>query len=161
MKRTLYDCLENGLSEIERIKVEKHLGVCTGCQERLSQIKAILDSAGAKNIPAPKEEFWRSFKIGLDEKLNEALVEPFALKPIRKFYLKPAFAYAVFLIFFLAVVSALHKFPSSARLQFAQSDEELVVEVVELDELEPALELNGDEDVYLEEIDLFITLARA
>ncbi len=161
IRRKLHDYSENGISEIEKSKINAHLDTCLSCRERLNQIRAVLDYAGAKNTPDVQEEFWRNFRVGLDEKLNNALVGPLILKPVRKFYLKPAFAYAVFLIFFLVMISALNRPPSVSRLQLAQGDEELVEETLTLDELDSALELNGDEDAYLEEIDLSLVLARA
>lgn len=161
MKRKLYDYADDGLSEATKLKVKNHLDACHNCRERLSQIKAILDFSGQKNIPQPKEEFWHNFKVGLDRKLNDTLVGPLTLKPLPRFYLKPALAYAAFLVFFLAVAASLYKFPHPASLQLAQNDDELAEEAIVLDELGEAAELNHDEDAYLEEIDLLLALEQA
>lgn len=180
MKRKLYDYADDGLSETAKLKVKNHLDACHNCRERLSRIKAILDFSGQKNIPQPKEEFWHNFKIDLDRKLNDRLVGPLTplettgqpqkikrfltgltLKPARRFYLKPAFAYAALLVFFLAIASSLSKFPHLALLQLAQNDDELAEEAIALDELGEAAELNYDEDAYLEEVDLFLALEQA
>lgn len=180
IRRKLYDYLENSLSEIAKLKVENHLHACHNCGERLGQIKAVLDFTGQKNIPQPKEEFWHNFKIDLDRKLNDALVSSltpletaersykrkvsltgFTLKPLPRFYLKPALTYAVLLVFFLAIAASLYKFPHPASLRLTRNDDALAEEAIALDELGEASELNHDEDAYLEEIDLFLALEQA
>ena len=161
MKRKLYDYADDGLPETAKLKVKNHLDACHNCRERLSQIKAILDFSGPKNIPQPKEEFWHNFKIDLDRKLNDTLVGPFTFKPLPRFWLKPALAYAVLSVFFLAIAASLYKFPHPAALRLAQNDDELIEEAIALDELGEALELDHDEDAYLEEVDLFLALEQA
>lgn len=161
MKRKLYDYLEDSLSEIDNFKVKKHLDTCRSCRERVAQIKTIIDLAGQKNIPQPKEEFWHNFRIELDRRLNDALLSPLTLKSLPRFYRRPALAYAALLVFFLAIAASLYKFPHPAPLQLAQNDDALIEEAIALDELDEAPELNHDEDVYLEEIDLFLALEQA
>lgn len=161
MKRKLYDYLENNLSEIEGLKVKKHLDVCQNCRMRSNQIKTVLDYASAKNTPQPNKEFWHDFKTDLDRKLNAALLRPLTLKPKPKFLLRPAFAYAMVLTFFLAAIGSLYKFHPSPLLQLAQNDEELVSQAADLDELTETSELNHDEDAYLEEIDLLLEVEKA
>jgi hypothetical protein len=161
IKRKLYDYLDDSLSEIAKSKVKNHLDACHNCRERLRQIKAILDFAGQKNIPQLKEEFWHNFKIDLDRKLNDTLVGPLTLKPLPRFYLKPALAYAALLVFFLSIAASLYKFPYPASLRLAQNDDQLTEEAIALDELDGDSGLNHDEDAYLEEIDLFLALEQA
>ncbi|OGX25009.1 MAG: hypothetical protein A3J51_02415 [Omnitrophica WOR_2 bacterium RIFCSPHIGHO2_02_FULL_45_21] len=161
IKRKLYDYLDDSLSETAKLKVKNHLDACHNCREQLSQIKTILDLAGQKNIPQPKGEFWHNFKIDLDRKLNDRLVGPLSLKPLPRFSLKPALAYAVLSVFFLAIAASLYKFPHPAALRLAQNDDELIEEAIALDELGEALELDHDEDAYLEEVDLFLALEQA
>lgn len=161
LKRKLYDYVDNSLSEIDRIKVEKHLERCPHCQQRLNQIKAILECAGSKNIPSPNNEFWHNFKAGLDRRLNEALAGPVTFTQKPKFYLRPAFASAAIGVFFLAIGISLYKFPRPNHMQLAQDDRQLVEEAATIEELTETSELNHDEDAYLEEIDLLMQLEQA
>lgn len=164
-KRKLYDYLEDSLSQADRLKVKGHLDACPGCREKAAQIKAILECASAKNIPQPDKEFWQDFKVELDKKLNDELVGHLTLKPRPVFLLRPAFAYAAVLIFFLITIGSLYKFRFPAPLQFAQNDDELIDELTEeavtLEELGESAVLDQDEDAYLEEIDFLLEIEQA
>lgn len=158
LRRKLYDYATSSLSEIEQLKLKKHLDGCQSCRARLGQIETILDTTAAKDIPESNMEFWHNFKIDLDRKLNEVLVSQLTLKPVRKFYLKPAFAYIAMVVFILAIVTSIYKFPRLLFLQLAQNDDELVEKVINLDELTETYEFNHDEDAYLDEIDLLFEI---
>lgn len=161
MKRKLYDYIDDSLVQADKLKVQKHLEACPGCRERLDQIKIILNRAHSKNTPLADKEFWHDFKTGLDKKLNDKLVGSLALRRRPVFSLKPAFAYIAVAIFFIAVFGSLYKFNLSAPLRLAQSEDELVDETIDLDELEGQAALNHNEDAYLEEIDLLFEIEQA
>lgn len=156
LKRKLYDCLDNSLSEIDRLRIKKHLDVCPHCQKRLTQLKVILDYASSKHIPSPNNEFWYTFKAGLDRRLNTLISETGTVTQKPKAYLKPAFASAVLCVFFLAIGISLFKFSHPTGMPLGQ-EAGLIEEFAVLDELSEVADLNQEDD-YFEEMDLFIQL---
>lgn len=157
IRHKLYDYLENSLSELDKIKVENHLGICNNCKERLGQIRSILDLASQRKSPQPNSEFWHNFKLELDRRLNENLIPPITFERRLVYRLRPAFAYIFILIFFLTIGNYLYKRPFSRLPNIAQ-DEDLIDETLTLDELEEGLESEHNEDAYTEELDLFYQL---
>lgn len=158
IRRKLYDYLENSLSDIDRIKVKKHLDVCNNCQDNLSQLRSIIALAAKKKAPQPDNEFWNNFKIDLDRKLNEKLVPPINIERRLRYHLRPVFVYAGALIFILAigVGSYVYKRPHGTLIRVAEN-EDLINEILTLDDLEGSdLELNDNADleIDLEEINL-------
>lgn len=153
IRRKLYDYLDGSLSEMDKIAVGEHLDVCDNCRVRFGQMKNIVELAGQKSKPEPDEKFWHNFRIGLDRKLNEALIPPVKTERRMSFGLKPAFAYVAMLVVVLSIGAYLYKFPYRTQVRATQ-EEELVKEALLLDDLGGSFRLNGEEDAYLEEIDL-------
>lgn len=158
IRRKLYDYLENSLSDIDRIKVKKHLDVCNNCQDGLSQLKSIIVLAAEKKAPQPDNEFWHNFRIDLDRKLNERFVPPINIERKLRYHLRPVFAYAGALVFILVIGigSYVYKRPYTALIRIAQ-EEDLVEEILTLDDLKGGdLGLNDDANLEmdLEEINL-------
>ncbi len=160
IKRKLYDYLEGSLSQIQKIKVKSHLEVCSRCKEELYQLKNILDTASIRKIPQPSVEFWHNFKVDLDRNLNEKLMgsQEVRLKP--RYYLKPAFAYILVLIFTLVVGNYLWKRPF-VSLKLAAQNEARIDEMESLDEEIETPELNQSEDGYIDELNLIYELDQA
>lgn len=159
IRKKLYDYFDNCLSDIDRIKVKAHLDSCGKCRENLEQIRNIIDLAAQKKTPCPSEEFWHNFKVGLDRKLNQKLVPKFAFGGRLIFNLKPAFAYALALVFILVIGSRITNKDYRFVRMFAQSDEELVEEMALLDEVDQTQDLTQDKDSsYNEEIELLYQL---
>lgn len=157
VKRKLYDDLENNLSNIDKIRVKNHLDVCSNCRDRLLKIKVIIDLAYQKQIPKPNTDFWHNFQIDLDRRLNERLIPPITIKQRLTHHLRPAFAYVAILIFVLVISSYFYKISHLTSFRIAEN-EELIDEIVTLDEIDQDLQLNHDEDAYLEEINLLYQL---
>lgn len=153
MKRKLYDYLNNGLSDVDKIKVESHIEICVVCRERLGQIRDIIELAAQRRAPEPSEEFWHNFKTDLDRRLNQRLVSPFDPKRKSSYFSKPVLAYALVLLFFVAIGSLLYKNYSSFRLSMIR-DDVLVNEVVALEELGQSPVSNHDKDTYMDDINL-------
>jgi hypothetical protein len=156
LRRKLYDYLENSLSDIDRIKVKKHLDVCNNCQDSLSQLKIIIALAAEKKAPQPDNEFWHNFRVDLDRKLNERLVPPINIERKLSYRLRPLFAYVGALIFILVIGigSYVYKKPFANLTRIAQ-DKDLIDEILTLYDLEGSdLELNdnGNLEMDLEEI---------
>lgn len=157
IKRRLCDYLDNSLSEIEKMKVENHLGRCNKCSRNLNQLKIILNVASQKKAPQPNNEFWHNFKIDLDRKLNEKLVPTFSPKPSLSYRLRPAFNYALILIFILVASNYFFKNPVSTYLRFAE-DEDLAEEVDALEAIDDTAEFDYGDNLYMEELNLFYQL---
>ena len=153
-RKKLYGYLSAGLSDIDRLKVEEHLDACLSCKQRLEQMRVILGALEKKVPPQPDESFWHSFNLELDRKLNEKLVAPIVLKRPLVYRLKPAFIYAVVLIFFLAAAGYLFQ-PQIKALALAKEDAALAQEVNLLAEIQDETLLRGAApDTYIEELDL-------
>ena len=103
IKKKLYDYLDNSLSELEKDKINRHLGRCPSCQKELKKIESLLEIARQKEVPQPSDEFWHNFTTGLDRKLNQRLVPPFRFRPNLSLRLKPVFAYASLLVAILTL----------------------------------------------------------
>lgn len=160
IRRKLYGYFDNALSEMDRIKVKSHLDVCDECRHRLSQIKNIIDLATQKKIPQPNAEFWHNLKVDLDRRLNEILVPPIRIGHKPSYRLRPAFAYIATLILILVVGNYFYKNLLSIPGHLTQ-DEELIEEIVTLQEIDEALQLNYDENAYIEELNLLFQLDQA
>jgi len=154
MKRKLYDYLDNGLSDVDRIKVENHINICAGCRERLGEIRDIIELAAQRRVPEPSEEFWHNFKTDLDRRLSQRLVSPFDSKRKSSYFLKPVLAYALAVLFFVAIGSLFYKNYFSVRLSMIH-DDALVNEVVALEELGQSPVSSRDKDAYMDDINLF------
>lgn len=154
IKRKLYAYLDNALSEIEKIKVKKHLDICLSCQEKLSQMADIIDLAKNRKIPQPSEDFWHNFKIELDRKLNTRLVPEFSFQRNLNYHLRPVFVYASVLVFILAMSLYLYYKPT----YLTRSDLDLINEVNLLEEVTSDASLNHSEDMYIEELNLLYQL---
>lgn len=152
IKRKLYDYLDKSLSDIEMSKVKSHIDGCKKCNESARQLSAILEASSQKNHLEPNAEFWHNFKIDLDRRLNEKLVPAVNFKRSLSYRLRPAFAYLFTLIFVLALGNYFFKSPHSRPLYLAQ-DDELIDEIDALDELDEAVELDYQDDPYMEELD--------
>lgn len=157
IRRKIYDYLKKSLSEIDRFKVENHLDHCNKCRQNLVQLKDILEVESHKKSPQPDAQFWHNFKIDLERKLNEKLVGPITLKPKLSYRLKPAFTYALTLIFILVLGNYLLKSSRSTSSRISQ-DEELVDEIETLYDLGEAVEFDYSDDPYMEELDLLYQL---
>lgn len=157
IKRKLYDYLNHNLSDIDKIKVGRHLDSCDKCKVRLNRMKSILDLALQKEAPQPTDEFWHSFRVDLDRKLNAQLVSPLTFERKLGYRLRPVFAYTLVLIFVLTMGIYFSKKTPTSYI-FAQKDDTLVDEIVMLDELSEGAELNHNEEFYIEEINLIYQL---
>jgi len=150
VRRKLYDYLDNGLSDIQKIDVRKHLDVCGGCRDRLGQLKRIIDMASRKKTPHPSDEFWNSFMNGLDRRLNESLVTPVAVREKMRHRLMPAFSFAAVLIFFLALGGY---FYGKNNLTSFRQDKYLIEEIMALEETGEEIELNHEDANYMNDSD--------
>lgn len=157
LRRKFYDYLDNNLSELNKIKLKRHLEVCNNCSQKLSQLKSILDLAAKKEPPKPNQEFWHNFKIDLDRKLNQRLIPPLVFERRLTYRLRPVLTYALALVLILVIGSYFYKNYSSF-ISLAQEDEALVDDIFLLDEIGEAPNLNRDEDAYINEINLFFQL---
>ena len=160
LKRKLYDCLDNSLSEMDRMRIKKHLDVCPRCQERLTQLKVILDYASSKHIPSPNNQFWYTFNAGLARRLDTIVSESGTMTQKPKVYRKPALVNAVLCVFFLAIGIFLFKFSHPTGMPLGRQVNVLVEEFTSSDEFSEASELNHEDD-YLEEMDLLMQLELA
>lgn len=159
MKRKLYDYADNNLSDLDKIKVGSHLDVCAGCRERLEQIKSIIELAAQKISPEPSEEFWHDFKTGLDRKLNQRLTSPLVIGHPLKFSFNPVLAYALVLVFVVAIGSIFYNSYHYSRLS-SVNDDVLANDVVVLEEVSQTPVLSHDKDSYIEEIKLLYQLGQ-
>ena len=159
LKRKLYDCLDNSLSEKDRMRIKKHLDVCPHCQERLTQLKVILDYASSKHIPSPNNQFWYTFNAGLARRLDAIVSESGTMTQRSAVYRKPALVSAVLCVFFLAIGISLFKFQHLTEMPLKQ-EAALTKEFAAFDELSEVPELNHEDD-YLEEMDLLMQLGWA
>ncbi len=158
LRRKLYDYIDNSLSEIDRIRVNRHINLCDKCKERLNKIRTILDLAVQRKSPRPTDEFWYNFKIDLDRRLNEKLATPIILKQRLTYRLKPALAYTLILIFILTIGIYFHKEHRPLK-HLAQAEyDTLVDEIILLEEVSEAVDLDDYEDSYIEEIELVYQL---
>jgi len=103
IKRKLYDYSDNTLSDIDTIKVKRHLEICSGCRVRLEEIKNVINLASAKEPPRPSEDFWRNFNIDLNRKLDRRAARPIRIELGFRYRLRPVFAYAMIIIFFIGI----------------------------------------------------------
>ena len=157
IKRKLYDYLDNGLSETDKVEVKGHLDGCNKCSQHLGRLKNILDAASERKAPWPNTEFWHNFRIELDRKLNEKLVGPVTLKPRLSYRLKPAFTCALTLIFILALGNYFYKNRTSPHLRVTQ-DEGLVDELDALDDVDETAAFDSSGDSYMDELSFFYQL---
>lgn len=153
MRNKLYDYINNSLSEVDKIRIKEHLDSCHNCVNRVSQLKAVLDLAAQKKLPELPEEFWNGFRIDLDRRLNQKLVSWQSSVSNPVYFLKPAFTYALILIFVIGIGSYYYSARYTA-ISSVKNEEDLINEVVVLDELNQGLEVSPDKDSYIEEIDL-------
>jgi hypothetical protein len=159
MKRKLYEYLDGGLSDKQKAGVKKHLEKCVSCSRLLNEMKSIFDLAPKGEIN-PSQNFWDNFKIGLDRKLNDALLSPLSAKPGVSRQLKPVLAYAIILTLFFTAGGYFYRIFSSKHAALL-AEQELVEEVLLLDEVDSASELNHSEDAYIEELDILYSLNHA
>jgi predicted anti-sigma-YlaC factor YlaD len=161
LRRRLYDYLDNTLSEIDKIKVSKHLDICHNCRTRASQIRDIIDLSSRKMPPKPDDAFWHNFKIDLDKSLNKALVKPVRLERKRIYLLRPALVYISALMFIFLVGSYFSQSRRFPVTRIAQEDA-LVEEILSLDEIDEASYANNLDDAdLLEEVILLDQINQA
>jgi len=160
-KRKLFEYAIGELRSDEVKKVERHLQICPGCRGYVERIQKISSRSSAAE-PFLNEVFWRKFDERLDLCLAQEQVPvhkqvrniKFLPKPLPRFNVGFAVALCVLLIF----IASLNK-PFNTRT-VALEDEEFI-ETALLVEDASEISLNGDEDAYIEEILLQITLDEA
>lgn len=146
--RKLYDYMEGGLSEVDRIAVEAHLGDCGRCRQKVSQIRGVLEIAG-KIRPAVDEQFWRNFSAGLDRRLDEQLLaqpEPGAVR----YRFRPALTYALVLVFVVFFAGLFLK--RQAGVSIGREDAALTEQMLLLDQLNETDNLGTGEDALIEDL---------
>ena len=162
-KKKLFEYAIGELDTDKAQKLEKHLKSCHRCREYVSFVQKINSMSAGEEKLFFSEVFWRKFDERLDLSIAQAqttYVDParrnvkFILKPFPVFALGAA-AVCILLVF---ITFSLNNpfWVSTSALQ----DEELI-ETVLLVEDDTELNLNGDEDAYIEEILLQIALSDA
>lgn len=93
--------LEEDLNERDGSSVEKHLQECRQCEGEFLLLKQILESAKAKEIPSPSENYWANYTVRLWQKIGNRVPSFWKnwAKPLR--WAIPAFALALLLIIIL------------------------------------------------------------
>lgn len=158
MRKKIYEYLDNSLSDVDTIRVKKHLETCGECREKFERMKSIIALAAEKKAPVPDNEFWHKFQVDLDSKLNEKLVLPAAVKRRPAFRYRPAVAYVSTLLFVFVLGISLYRKPSvTFRID---QDEDLVNGVVELYDLDENQALNHNDESDMEEILLLDQLSQ-
>ncbi|MFH1093574.1 MAG: hypothetical protein V1739_05390 [Candidatus Omnitrophota bacterium] len=163
-KKELFEYAIGELNADRVQKIEKHLKSCSKCRKYVSGVQKINSISACDEQLFLNEVFWRKFDERLDLNLAQAQRSPakhgvsnirFLPKPLPRFAFSAAVAICVFLVF----IASLLNNPLRSRITNLQ-DEELI-ETALLIEDESELNLNGDEDAYIEEILLQIALEEA
>lgn len=154
-RRKLYDYLDNTLCLSDSAKVKRHLDVCPDCRKKLGGLVDLLELAKNKKSPQVPDGFWHSFKVGLDQKLNQRLIPEFNFKAASARKLNTVWAFSLASLCILVISVSLFFNLHTRPLLLTQSEAELAEEAILLDELDSAVELNHNEDAYLDELDLF------
>ena len=150
LRKKIYEYLDSSLSDVDSIRVKKHLETCGKCREKLERMKSIIAAASGKKAPVPGSEFWHKFQVDLDAKLNEKLVRPSAVSVNRTFRFRPAVAYVSALLFVFVLGISLYRKPNvTFRIE---QDEDLVNGVAELYDLDENPALNHNDESDLDEI---------
>lgn len=150
LRKKIYEYLDNSLSDLDSIRVKKHLETCGKCREKFIQMESILAVASGKKAPVPGSEFWHKFQIDLDAKLNEKLVRPSSVNERRALRFRPAVAYVSTLFFVFVLGISLYRKPAvTFRIE---QDEDLVNGVAELYDLDENPALNHNDESDLDEI---------
>lgn len=148
IKKKLYDYQDNSLSDRERFKVKAHLERCTDCSGILQGMRNVVRTAEDKTIPMPSEDFWRHFKIGLDEKLNERLVKPTGFSFAAQYRLKPVLIPS--LVALVLVFSSFWYFNRGKLVNRVEMA--LVNEIALWEELSPGTSMTNGEEMGLDEL---------
>ncbi len=157
IKRKLYSYLDDALSPEGLESVKKHLNNCSSCRVKLEKMEGLVKAAQSIQAPQLNNEAWHDFKVDLDRKLNARLVPEFKLKRGLSYQLRPVLVYASVLIFVFGLWVYKVKINSTkANIMYAYDD--ILNNIDLLDELDPGLNLNHDEDAYIEEINLLSQL---
>lgn len=151
-RRKLYEYLDNSLSEIERLKVGKHLNNCPPCRKKLNQMQSLIDLVKNKKTPEPSEDFWHKFRVELDANLNSRLVAPFNFKPQLNWRLRPALAISLASVI---ILTGIYLFSHGRPLLLADADADLVEEIDLLEELSPDSSFTLNEDIELDKLSLW------
>ncbi len=157
IKNKLYSYLDNTLGQKELIFVKKHLNDCPACRSRLGKMENLIKYAKSAQPPELDSGSWHDFKIDLDRKLNARLVPEFKLKRSLSYQLRPVLVYASILVFMFGLwvykAQVRYTISEDAHLYDTIVDESNLV-----DELAPEMNLNHDEDAYIDEINLLMQL---
>ncbi len=157
IKRKLYSYLDDVLSPENLRFVKNHLNDCSSCRAELEKMEGLVKAAQSIQVPQLNNEAWHDFKVDLDRKLNARLVPEFKLKRGLGYQLRPVLVYASVLIFVFGLWIYQAKINSTkANIMYAYDD--IVNNINFLDELDQGLNLNHDEDAYIEEINLLSQL---
>lgn len=161
-KKQLFEYAIGELPAHQVEKIEKHLKSCAKCRAYVEDMKKISNNLGEDQLFL-NEVFWRKFDERLDINLAQEQKKvplkqgvwnvKFLPSPLPRFAFSAAMAVCVLLIFIS--FSANNPF-SVNRLQ----DEDLI-ETALFIENSAELNLNGDEDAYVEEVLLQIALEDA
>ncbi len=160
IRRKLYDYMENSLSQSASAKVKQHLECCAVCRGKLEAMAKLIQSVEEKIAPQPSEEFWKGFKVGLRQKLNERLSPSLGqpeldLKPKLNYFLKPAYVVPAFLVIVLAISFYLRY---NNLVYFNASDTAIINEVSLLEEVSPDISIGNGGNANIEELNILYQL---
>ncbi len=157
IKRKLYPYLDNTLNPQDLNYVKEHLSHCHNCRVKLERMAGLIKAAQSVRPPELDSGSWHDFKVELDRKLNARLVPEFKLKRGLVYQLRPVLVYASVLIFIIGLWA--YKIESQYKmLKTAYTYDSLEDEASMVDELAPEMNLNHDEDSYIDEINLLIQM---
>lgn len=160
-KKKLFEYAIGELDTDKVQKIEKHLKICNKCRKYVSAVQKINSISAGVDQPFLHEVFWRKF----DERLDMAIAQEqvpehaqvrnirFTPKPLPKFAFSAAIAVCVLLIFM--------SFSLNTPFSVSNFQDEKLIETALLIEDSAELNLNGDEDAYIEEILLQLDLEEA
>lgn len=163
-KKKLFEYAIGELDTAQVKKIEKHLKCCCKCREYVSAVGEINSMSASEDQLFLSEVFWRKFDERLDLNIAQVKTSPlnpgkrnikFLPWPLPGFAFSAAVAICILLVF---ITYSLHN--PLGRTTSALQDEELI-ETALLIEDDAELNLNGDEDAYIEEIMLQIALSEA
>ncbi len=163
-KKKLFEYAIGQMNAGEAKKIEAHLKNCSKCREYVSRLQKINSVSASDEQPFLSEVFWRKFDERLDLNIAQQQKKPVNIvarnmkllpRPLPAFAFNAAVAVCVLLIFIVAL------FNHSFRGMTVALQDEALIETVLLVEDAAELNLNGDEDAYIEEILLQMALDEA
>jgi hypothetical protein len=63
--------MENDIKDLDLREMEEHLFSCSECKKNTEDFKLILNTAKGIEVPEPEPDFWNTFNVRLNERLEE------------------------------------------------------------------------------------------